>query len=419
MRASAYHEIRHRSLAVIEERRVDPTLAPDEVTAIIREAVDGYQTKAHVGEVKALRDPGEMLDRVLRSILEYGPLTDLLRRPDIEEVFIEGAGVRFIDGEGTLRPLEVPTTEEENRHVVDQLLAETDRRLDASSPMVQARVLGGTARLTAVTPPISDELSVTIRKYALRRLSLDALVRLGSLTSPAAAFLHLAMQADTSVLVSGQPGAGKTSLLSALIDAAPSTHCLRCCEEVRELSAPLLHGSYYEARPASLDGSGEIDLRMLVKTVLAMRPDRIVVGEVRGPEAFELTRAVNAGCGFLCTVHANSAREALTAIVNAALMAGENVTEPIVRKVFATCLDLVIHLSRQAAPDGTIVRRVAEILAVVPPIGDDFTTEPIFVRDAAGALQWTGALPPAGLIERLERDGRSGAVGAALRGGDG
>jgi pilus assembly protein CpaF len=147
-----------------------------------------------------------------------------------------------------------------------------------------------------------------------------------------------------------------------------------------------------------------------------MRPDRIVVGEVRGSEAFELTRAVNAGCGFLCTVHANSAREALNAIVNAALMAGENVTEPIVRKVFATCLDFVVHLSREASPNGAIVRRVDEVLAVVPPIGDDFTTEPIFTRAGGGELCWTGALPHAGLVDRLERDGRKGAVSSVLQG---
>ena len=282
---SAYDEIRRSSLALLEAQRVNPNTGGEEVEGIVREVVEGYQSRAHVGRAIALRDPVEMESRVLRSILEYGPLTDLLQQPDVEEIFIEGAGVRYIDGSGALRALEVPTTEEENRHVVDRLLSETDRRLDASTPMVQARVLGGTARLSAVSAPVADELSVTIRRYALRRQTLESLVALGSLSAPAAALLRLAMESDASVLVSGQPGAGKTSLLSSLIDATPSTHCIRACEEVRELSVPLLHGSYYEARPPSLDGSGEIDLRMLVKAVLAMRPDRIVVGEVRGGEA--------------------------------------------------------------------------------------------------------------------------------------
>lgn len=135
-----------------------------------------------------------------------------------------------------------------------------------------------------------------------------------------------------------------------------------------------------------------------------MRPDRIVVGEVRGAESFELTRAVNAGCGFACTVHANSAADALDALVNAALMAGENVTEPIVRKVFSSALDLVVHLDRDTVSDGPIRRRVMEILALVPSLRDDFSTQPIFAREHIGApLEWTGMMPPESLVERIER----------------
>src|SRR4029077_8963903 len=137
----------------------------------------------------------------------------------------------------------------------------------------------------------------------------------------------------------------------------------------------------------ALDGSGEIALRQLVKFVLAMRPDRIVVGEVRGAEAFELTRAVNAGCGFLCTVHANSAYDALHALVNAALMAGENVTERVVRRVLSSALDLVVHLDRDdgSSAGGRVSRQGMEITDVVPALGEDFTLEPLFVRDAVGA----------------------------------
>lgn len=196
-------------------------------------------------------------------------------------------------------------------------------------------------------------------------------------------------------------------MLSALMTAAPTSHCLRCCEEVRELHVPIVHGSYYEARPPSLDGSGEISLRDLVKVVLAMRPDRIIVGEVRGAEAFELTRAVNAGCGFACTVHANSARDALNALVNSALMAGENVSEPIVRKVFASAIDFVVHLGRDslaASPEQGLRRQVMEILSMVPALTDDFSTEPLFVREALGKpLEWTGSLPPDQSVAILEQ----------------
>ena len=214
------------------------------------------------------------------------------------------------------------------------------------------------------------------------------------------------MQLRSRIAISGEPGAGKTTLVAALLAAAPAGHCVRACEEIRELAVPITHGSYYEVRPPALDGTGEISLRDLVKFVLAMRPDRIVVGEVRGAEAFELSRAVNAGCGFLCTVHANSASEGLDALVNAALMAGENVTERIVRKVFSESLDVVVHLDRDDAvrnDGGSLRRHVVEIAAVVPALRDDFTVEPLFVRDAVDApLRWTGALP-ASLATRLER----------------
>ena len=284
-------------------------------------------------------------------------------------------------------------------------MTSTDRRLDASNPIAQARILNGTARLTAVIPPVGDRLSATIRRYSLRRQTLESLVSLGSLTDPAAAFLSAAMRANASVVVSGQPGAGKTSFLSALISAVPIEHCIRACEEVRELHVPLIHGSYYEARPASLDGGGEITLRDLVKTTLAMRPDLIVVGEVRGAEAFELTRAVNAGCGMACTVHANSAADALEALVNAALMAGENVPERVVRKVFSSSIDLVVHLDRETdSSTGATKRETMEIRAVVPALHEDFSSESIFARESIGRpLAWTGALPPTDLSRRIER----------------
>jgi pilus assembly protein CpaF len=198
-------------------------------------------------------------------------------------------------------------------------------------------------------------------------------------------------------VISGEPGAGKTTLAAALLAATPPSHCTRCCEEIREIAVPITHGAYYEVRPPALDGTGEITMRELVKFTLAMRPDRIVVGEVRGAEAFELTRAVNAGCGFLCTVHANSAPDALNALVNAALMAGENVTEHIVRKVFSEAIDLVVHVDRDDVPhaDAGIRRQVTEITAVSSSLAEGFTCEPIFVRRGLGQpLEWTGAVPP-------------------------
>lgn len=397
---------------VIESQKLDPQRNRELIEGVVAGVVEDYQRRAHLGEERALHDPSEMIGRVVRSIADFGPLTEILARPDVEEVFIEGPRVSFIDGSGQLKAIAGPTTDAENRQVVNRLLADTDRHLDTSSPIVQARVLSDSARMTAVIPPVSDDLSATIRRYALRKESLPSLVELGAMTPAAAGFLWAIMQTGLSVLISGPPGAGKTSLLSAMISAAPPTHCLRCCEEVRELHVPIVHGSYYEARPPSLDGEGEISLRDLVKIVLAMRPDRIVVGEVRGAEAFELTRAVNAGCGFACTVHANSAPDALNAIVNAALMAGENVSEPIVRKVFSSSIDFVVHLDRDSIPQpgsDRLRRQVMEIMAVVPAMRDDFSTEAIFAREAIGRpLDWTGSFPPEQTTSIIERSLPSG-----------
>jgi pilus assembly protein CpaF len=401
-RADAYDVIRRDVLARIERRRLRPDGDLEEVRLEATRAVDAYQRRAHVGDEMPLHEPREMVERVLRSITDFGPLTELVGRRDVEEIFVEGARVSYLDAGGRLRGLATPTSEEENRQIVERLLAATDRQLNTKHPIVQARVLHGSARLTAAIPPVADQLSATLRRYTVRDVTLDRLVERDSLGPDAARFLEAVMQVRSRVAISGEPGAGKTTMAAALLAAGPPSHCVRCCEEIRELSVAVTHGAYYEVRPAALDGTGEISLRDLVKFVLAMRPDRIVVGEVRGAEAFELTRAVNAGCGFLCTVHANGAPDALHALVNAALMAGENVREQIVRRVFSESLDLVVHLDRDDVPPeagGGIRRQVMEITAVVPALSDDFTCEPVFVREALGRpLEWTGAVP-----ERLAR----------------
>jgi pilus assembly protein CpaF len=405
MTVDAYHEIRRQALERIDGSGVDPERDAGRLLELLRATVDDYQRSAHLGEGRSLADPEATVQRLLRSVSSFGPLGDLLDRVDVEEIFIEGDRVSYLEAGGVLRGLETPSSEQENRQVIERLIAGTDRRLDASNPVMQARILDGSARLTAVIQPVSDHLSATIRRYALRRETLASLVDLESLSEEAARFLAAAMRASASVIVSGPPGAGKTSFLSALISAVPIDHCIRACEEVRELHVPLVHGSYYEARPPSLEGSGEISLRDLVKVTLAMRPDLIVVGEVRGSEAFELTRAVNAGCGLACTIHANSASDALDALVNAALMAGENVTERVVRKVFASSIDLVVHLDRDVDPaGGGIRRRTVEIRALVPSLHDDFSSEPLFTRERMGTpLVWTGAMPPDSLQRRMAR----------------
>ncbi len=410
MTTGAYEVLRRLAAERIDELRLDPVGNLEEVRVAVSELVDGYQSRARGGNgLRPLRDPAELTRRLLNSLTGYGPLTELLERNDVEEIFIEGPRVTYLDATGRLQALNAPTSEEENRQIVDRILSSTNRRLDTSNPIEQARVLDGRARLTAVIPPVADHLSVTLRRYTVKDYDFDFLIDRGALTPPAAGLLWAAAQGTTTVLFSGPPGAGKTTMLSAFLRSVPDDRCVRVCEEVRELHFPLVHGSFYEASPPTLDGTRKYSLRDLVKVVLAQRPDLICVGEVRGSEAFELTRAVNAGCGFACTIHANSARDALNALVNAAVMAGENVTESIVRRVFASSIDLVVHLDRDMRPsrdEGTgLQRQVQEILTIAPSLtSEDFTTEAMFLRESLGTpLRWTGTLPTPDLTARIER----------------
>lgn len=423
-RSSAYQKLRSRAAERIEDQKLDVESHPDGIRKAIAEIVDDYQATAHRGINEPLRDPTDMEERIWRAVAGFGPLTELFENQRVEEIFIEGPRISFIDDSGRLRSHIVSTTEAELRQVVDRLLAGTNRRLDSSNAIEQAHVLAGTARLTAVVPPVSARLSATIRKYTVAEETLGSMIALDSLSTAAAAFLWATAQANTSILYSGATGAGKTTLMSAWLRAVPNDQCIRIVEEVRELHIPLPpHSSYYEASPITLQGDRRFSLRDLVKVSLAQRVDLLCVGEVRGAEAFELTRAVNAGCGFACTVHSNSARDALIAIVNAAIMAGENVTEPIVRRVFANSIDFVVHLDRDMRRpddvDGGIRRQVMEILAVTPSLAsDDFTTEPIFVRGALGEpMRWTGSHPPDEVVRRI--DGAlpgDGSVKAILQG---
>lgn len=319
---------------------------------------------------------------------------------------LEGDRISFIGGSGRLEALLVPTTEVENRQIVDRLLAGTNRRLDASSAIQQARVLDGKARLTAVIPPVSDRLSVTLRKYTIADETLATLVERQSMPAAAAAFLWALAQIGASTLFSGPTGAGKTTAMSAYLRAVPDDMCIRMVEDVRELHVPLsLHSSFYEASSVAMDGGRRYSLRDLIKVCLAQRVDLLCVGEVRGEEAYELTRAVNAGCGFTCTVHANSAREALSALVENSLKAGENIPESVARRSFARGIDVVVHLDRRIGAGGYgPTRKVAEVVSIAPSMAtDDFTTEAVFAREVRDApMEWTGALPQPDVGRRIE-----------------
>ncbi|HQZ14919.1 MAG TPA: ATPase, T2SS/T4P/T4SS family [Acidimicrobiia bacterium] len=395
-RNDIYEELRHSVLSIADKKRLDPTSDLETIKTIIANVVKTYNHERAVMGSGQIVNEQLTISRLNNSIFGFGPLTEILTRTDVEEIFIEGSRISYIDSTGYLRGLSTPTSEIENRHVIERLLSDSDRTLTTKSPLVQARVLNGQARLSASIAPISDHLSATIRKYVVKNISLKDLAGRGSISTPAAGFLWAAMQTRSRIVISGEPGAGKTTLLSALLLAVPGHHCVRCCEEIREIAVEFAHGGYYEVRPNGVDGTGEISLRDLVKFNLAMRPDRIVCGEVRGAEAFELSRAVNAGCGFACTVHSNNAVDGLEALVNASLMAGENVSETTMRNIFSSAIDLVVHVDRSenASDEDGISRGVMEILALEPALGNSFTTTSIFSRSSlAENLELNGQVP--------------------------
>ena len=400
---SVYEELRRRSATVLDERGIDPLVSQDAARQAITGVVVDYQSRSHAGQGDPLRDPERMVERIVRSVTAFGPLTPLLEREDVEEVFIEGDRVTYIEAGGRLQALTEPTTEAENWQIVARLLDGTGRRLDATSAIQQAHVLNGRARLTVVIPPIAPRLSATIRLYTRSNETLDSLVRMGVFPPAAAAFLWLLAQARSSVLFAGPTSAGKTTALAAWLRAVPRDQCVRIVEEVRELNIPLsLHSSSYEASGLDLSGGRMYDLRQLIKVSLAMRVDLLCVGEVRGAEAFELTRAMNAGAGFACTIHADSATRALSALLSAARHAGENITDDSLRMIFSESLDVVVYLDRHVT-DGRDFRECREIVLVQPSTSTThWNVEPIFERVGA-TMRWTGLLPDPVLSSKLER----------------
>ncbi|MEW6474325.1 MAG: ATPase, T2SS/T4P/T4SS family [Actinomycetota bacterium] len=407
-----YEQLRQEVLAEIQ-RRSGSADDPVAVETLARAVVDGYQAKARSGfGGRALANPGDVVARLCRSVLDWGPLTPHFTGQVVfEEMFFHGADISWLDGEGRLVSLDEPISAAEVRSIVDRLLATAGAAVDESRPMIQVQVLDGRARLGVVIPPIADALDATLRWYMIRRETMDLLVRWGSLSPEAASLLVACMGTPTGVLLVGPPGSGKTSLGNAMLKAVPAATRVVCCEDTPELQTDHLNASRWRTRPTTPDGTGEVALRDLVRQALGMRPDLIVVGEVRGAEAYELTRAANAGCGLLTTVHANSAKQGLQALVSTAIMAGQNVPADQVRDVFASTVDLVVHMAREPVEHkrpggGPIRRQVMEIVALPPHAASkvDFAVEPIFSREEFGApLRWTQNPLPDDLRGRLDR----------------
>jgi pilus assembly protein CpaF len=330
----------------------------------------------------------ELVARVAERSFGLGPLEPLLRDPSVDEVMVNGAGPVWVERGGRLERTEVGfAADDDVRHAIERILAPLGRRVDEAEPMCDARLPDG-SRVNVIIPPLAlDGPVLTIRRFRRRGLDADELVALGTWSAPLRDLLAQAVRARLNVLVSGGTGSGKTTTLNALSSFVPQGERIVTIEDTAELRLQQPHVVRLEARPPSVEGRGEVTIRRLVRNALRMRPDRIVVGEVRGAEALDMLSAMSTGHdGSLCTVHAGSPEEALRRLETLALMAGLGLPHAAVREQVADAIDLVVHQARLA--DGS--RRVVAVSEVVRVAGGAATRELFRVR--RGRPVWRAAL---------------------------
>ncbi len=370
---------------------MDPNALRERVTTDIRTRL--------AAETRLSRDDRERLTSELADdILGHGPLERLLADDSITEIMVNGPFDVWVERQGRLFETTVRFTDDSHlRRIINKMVAQIGRRIDESSPMVDARLPDG-SRVNAVIPPLSlGGPLVTIRKFSKRRLDLNDLVRLGTLNTETIEFLQRCILAELNILISGGTGSGKTTLLNALSTSIPDADRIITIEDAAELRLNQRHVLRLEARPKNIEGEGEIPIRELVRNSLRMRPDRIIVGEVRGSEALDMLQAMNTGHdGSLCTVHANTPRDALSRIETMVLMAGYDLPVKAIRQQVASALDMIVHLER--LEDGS--RRVTAITEVQRMESDVITLQDIFefkVSQVTSERVVIGNLNPTGL----------------------
>lgn len=370
-------------------RRDGVDLAPGQATRYVHEEIRRYSERALGGSLPLIADEELAARQIVASLTGFGSLQPYLDDPDIEEVWINSPSRVFVARNGVPELTPTVLTDTEVRDLVERMLQSSGRRVDLSSPFVDASLPDG-SRLHVVIPDItSRHWSVNIRKFPRRIRELSQLVALGSIPQNAADFLRMCVLAGQNILVAGATQAGKTTLLNALLSAARPSDRIVTVEETFELDLNARDVVAMQCRQPSLEGTGEITLRRLIKESLRMRPDRLVVGEVRDAESLDLLLALNAGVPGACSIHANSAREALVKLCTLPLLAGRNIDASFVVPTVANCVDIVVYCELE--PSGR--RRVTEILAVSGMVsGSVIETSAIFgVRN--GLLEATGGHP--------------------------
>jgi len=366
----------------------------------------------HMGRESAISssDRERLVEEISDEILGHGPLERLLADPAVTEIMVNGPHDVWVERSGRLHETPVRFTDESHlRRIINKMVAQVGRRIDESSPMVDARLADG-SRVNAVIPPLSlNGPLVTIRKFSKKRLTLDDLVAMNSLSAEAVDMMDRCVRAELNILVSGGTGTGKTTLLNAMSTSIPNKDRIVTIEDAAELRLNQRHVLRLEARPKNIEGEGEVPIRQLVRNSLRMRPDRIIVGEVRGAEALDMLQAMNTGHdGSLCTVHANTPRDALSRLETMVLMAGYDLPVRAIRQQVASALDLVVQLER--LHDGS--RRVVAITEVQRMEADVVTMQDLYtfkVDEVRGDGTVVGDLRPTGLrptfVERFEKHG--------------
>jgi len=355
-------------------------------------------------------DRERLIDELIDDILGHGPLERLLSDDTVSEIMVNAPDDVWIEREGMLHRTTVRFNDESQlRRIINKMVAEVGRRIDEAQPMVDARLPDG-SRINAVIPPLSlSGALLTIRKFGAERLDIDTLVRIGTLTPETADLLRRCVEARLNILISGGTGTGKTTLLNAMSAAIPDTERIVTIEDAAELRLAQRHVLRLECRPKNIEGEGEVAIRDLLRNTLRMRPDRIVVGEVRGAETLDMLQAMNTGHdGSLSTVHANSPRDALARVETMVLMAGYDLPLRAIRQQAAAALDLIIQLER--VHDGS--RKVVAITEVQRMESDVITLQELYRfrvdtvesgRAVVGQLASTGLRP--GFLEKFEKRG--------------
>ena len=409
--SDVFAEVKNRvHLAVIGD--LGPQLFNAEMNPLVlRERVlTDIRAQLEREEGFARADRERLVGEIADDILGHGPLERLLDDDSVTEIMVNGPFDIWVERKGRLQETDARFSDESHlRRIINKMVAQVGRRIDESSPMVDARLPDG-SRVNAVIPPLSlSGPLVSIRKFSKRRLNPADLVKLGTLSDETVEFVQRCVQAELNILVAGGTGSGKTTLLNALSTAIPGDDRIVTIEDAAELRLNQRHVLRLEARPKNIEGQGEIGIRELVRNSLRMRPDRIIVGEVRGAEALDMLQAMNTGLeGSLSTIHANSPRDALARVETMVLMAGYDLPVKAIRQQVASALDLIIQIERMT--DGS--RRVTAISEVQRMESDIITLQDVFEfklddtpgqKGVAGSLRYTGLRPT--FVSKFERRG--------------